>query len=434
MENFTRIIKNLKSGQQTALPEFSEEIKKISYSKGIQAAYNCLLQAEVMLNMRKPKLAIYDHAFHFIGGAQKYGLSLIFTLQNQFDIHIIANKEVSHRDFLHWYNLDLSNCEIKVIKLPFYEKKNVVHLDPALILKEDENPFHPISRESGNFDIFVNNSMNEMVYPLSNISVLVCHFPERRPKFYFYADQYTHILYNSRFTARWIAKKWNLTPHEHIYPPVDMEPEQEKTQKKKVILSVARFEAEGTKRQLEMIEAFLKLKHEHPKIANGWKFLLVGGSPSKNPYISRLENMIDQDPDKNIQLKINVPIEQLKSFYKESTVFWHLCGLTHRDPSEIEHFGMTTVEAMQNKVVPIVFDGGGLREIVDHGRNGFRVKSKAELLNYTLKLFRDEKLVQRLAENAQKKSQDFSRIKFEERVQAFFIKLLRSYESPLEFD
>lgn len=420
----------MKNNPLTAFPEFSDEIKRISISKGIQAAYNCLLQTEVILNMRKPKLAIYDQAFHFIGGAQKYGLTLISAIQNQFDISILANKEVTAQDFLRWYDLDLSHCEIKVIKLPFYEEKNVMHLDPACVSKEEENPFHPISKESGNYDIFVNNSMNEMVYPLSNISVLICHFPERRPKTYFYADQYTHIVFNSQFTAEWIKRKWNLTPHEHIYPPVDMEPRELKMQKKKTILSAARFEVEGTKRQQEMIETFLKLKQEFPKITKDWTFILVGGSGSENPYLSRLEKIIAQNSDNSIQLKINIPMEELKSLYQESTIFWHLCGLTHADPSEIEHFGMTTVEAMQNRVVPIVYDGGGLREIVDHGLNGFRVKSKAELLDYSLQLFQDDNLVLKLGQNAQKKSHDFSRLKFEERIHAFFNKLLSSYHSP----
>jgi len=431
MQNFLRILASLKDGSPNALAEFSDEIKKISISKGIQAAYNCLMHAEVVLNMRKPRLAIYDHAFHFIGGAQKYGLSLIHALQKNFDIHIIANKDIHHQDFLRWYDLDLSDCEIKIIRLPFFEEKNVVHLDPAQVSKSDGNPFHAISRESGNYDIFINNSMNEMVYPLANISILICHFPERRPKTYFYADQYTHIVYNSRFTAGWIEKKWNLTPHKHIYPPVDMESGKDKLQKKsKTILSVARFEPEGTKRQREMIEVFLTLKQEYPKIMKDWKFVLVGGSPSKNTYLSGLENMIDQNPGHNVQLKINIPVEQLKSLYRESTLFWHLCGLTHRDPSEIEHFGMTPVEAMQNEVVPIVYDGGGLREIVDHGENGFRVRSKAELLDFTLRLLQEETLVRALARNAHKKSLDFSRIKFEERVRTFFDGLISHYESP----
>ena len=430
MERFLALLKNLKIQPHVAFPKFLAEIKRISHSEGIQAAYNCLLQAEIFLNLRKPKLGIYDHAFHFIGGAQKYGLSLISALQDQFDITIISNKEVSHSHFMHWYNLDLSHCEIKIIKLPYFEQKNGLHLDPACISKDEENPFYLISKESGNYDIFVNNSMNEMVYPLSNISVLVCHFPERRPKTYFYADQYTHILHNSQYTAEWIKKKWDLTPHEHVYPPVDMEPGRQKMQKKKTIISVARFEVEGTKRQKEMMETFLKLKNEYPKVTEEWAFKLVGGSDTKNPYLQRLKKIVDQNPDKNIQLKVNIPLEELKSLYQESTLFWHLCGLTHTDPSEIEHFGMTAVEAMQNMVVPVVYDGGGLREIVDHGINGFRVKSKAELLHYSLELFQDKKLVQNLGENAQKKSQEFSRLKFEERIHAFFNRLLRSDNSP----
>ncbi len=212
-----------------------------------------------------------------------------------------------------------------------------------------------------------------------------------------------------------------------------MEPGKANLTKTKTILSVARYEPEGTKRQREMIEVFLTLKREHPGIMDDWKFVLVGGSPSKSPYLTGLENMIGQNPGYNVQLKTNVPVEQLKSLYKESTLFWHLCGLNHRDPSEIEHFGMTTVEAMQNRVVPLVYDGGGQREIVDHGENGFRVRSKAELFHYTLKLLQNETLIRTLARNAQKKAMDFSRVKFEERIRAFFDGLARSYGSPENF-
>jgi glycosyltransferase involved in cell wall biosynthesis len=425
-----QLIHDLKNRPQEAFPNFSAEIKKISRSKGIQSAYNFLMQAEVSLDLRKPRLGIYDHAFHFIGGAQKYGLTLISALQDQFDISIISNKKVSHSDFSRWYNLDLGRCEIKTIPLPYYEKKGAEHLDPAVVPKDKKNPFHAVSKESGNYDIFVNNSMNEMVYPLSNISVFVCHFPERRPKTYFYVDRYTYIMYNSLYTAGWIKKKWGLTPHEHVYPPVAQESWTQQAPKKKTIISVARFEAEGTKKQLEMIETFLKLKKAYPELSKEWTFNLIGGTTQENPYLRRLEKIVAQNPDKNIRLKINIPLAELKSSYRESMLFWHLCGLGHADPSQMEHFGMTTVEAMQNRIVPVVYDGGGLAEIVDHGLNGFRVKSKAELRHYTLRLFQDPKLLHTMADRAQKKSLQFSRRQFEERVQAFFSRLLNSYRSP----
>jgi glycosyltransferase involved in cell wall biosynthesis len=428
-KDFLLSLKNLKLRSRTAFPKLSKAVKEISISQGIQAAYNDLLRAEVIFGLRKPSLAVYDQAFHFIGGAQKYGLTLISALQDQFDITLIANKDVRHRDFFDWYNLDLSRCKIKIIKLPYFEERKAFHLDPAFISNEVKNPFHLISQESGSYDIFVNNSMNEMVYPLSNISVLICHFPERRPKSYFYADHYTYVIYNSRYTAEWIKKKWKFSPHQLIYPPVDMEPGESEFPKKKNILSVARFEPEGAKRQEEMIETFMKLNQEWPEIVTGWKFILAGGSNPGNRYLTKLEEIIAKNPDQNIELKINIPITELKSLYRESTIFWHLCGLRHDDPAEIEHFGMTTVEAMQNKMVPIVYDGGGLKEIVDHGLNGFRVQSKAELLEFSIKLLRDEKLIQKLSQSAQEKAQTYSRRKFEARVKAFFDEILKRITS-----
>jgi glycosyltransferase involved in cell wall biosynthesis len=431
-EGLRRLLKYLKLNAPAAIPEISRELNDISTAQGIQEAYNYLLRSEVIFDLRKPSLGVYDQAFHFIGGAQKYGLTLISALQEQFDITIIANHEVSHKDFLSWYSLDLSKCRIKTIKLPYFEERRALHLDPALIPKGTKNPFHLISQESGNYDIFVNNSMNEMVYPLSNISVLICHFPERRPKTYFYADRYSYVISNSRYTAEWIEKIWKLSPPGHIYPPVDMEPGEGELPKKKNILSVARFEVEGTKRQREMIEAFLTLNQVWPEIARSWKFILVGGSNPDNPYLARLEKLIRNNPGQNIDLKVNIPVEELKRLYRESTLFWHLCGLKHEDPSEIEHFGMTTVEAMQNKMVPLVFDGGGLKEIVDHGVNGFRVKSTAELLEYSMRLFRDKNLVQSLSESAQKKAQVFTRARFEERVKSLFADILKTYRSVEE--
>lgn len=178
-----------------------------------------------------------------------------------------------------------------------------------------------------------------------------------------------------------------------------------------------------------MIDTFLKLKNESPGIAKNWVFTVAGGSENGNPYLQRLKDIVAKNPDSNIHLKVNISLAELKSLYQDSTLFWHLCGLGHADPSEIEHFGMTTVEAMQNKVVPLVYDGGGLKEIVDHSENGFRVRSKAELMHYSLKLMQDEKLIQVMGEKAQNKSHEFSKKKFEERVRGFFNILLRSYST-----
>ena len=424
---FLRLVSFPGADAGAAAREFGRRVREVAEAEGLQAAYNRVLRAQARLGFRKPSLAVYDHAFHMIGGAQKYGLTMAVALRGLFDITLLANKDVRLEDLRDWYGLDLSGMRIKVIKLPFYEERGAFHLDPAFITAKVENPFHRVSLESGDYDVFVNNSMNEMVYPLSNVSVLVCHFPERGRRSYFYADRYTYTVANSRYTADWVEAKWKYRPHRLIYPPVDMERTKSNIPKEKIILSVARFEPEGTKRQREMLQAFLKLGREWHEVLRGWKLVLAGGSSPDNGYLSEIQRLTASRPEPKVELRVNIPLAELKSLYQKSTLFWHLCGLDHDDPSEVEHFGMTTVEAMQNGLVPLVYDGGGLREIVDHGENGFRVKSTAGLLDYSIKLFGDPDLARRLGAAAAEKSRLYSRAMFEERVRSFFGEILKEY-------
>jgi len=413
------------------MSQLEKKVYSITAEKGIQFAYNCLIRSRVAWGQRKPTLAIYDHTGHLIGGGQKYGFTVANALKDLFDITLILNKKITHQDILDWYHLDLNTCKIKVIEIPFFNQFDSLHLDPARINFRTGNPFHIISRESGNYDFFINNSMNEKVFPLSNISALICHFPERRPKNYFYADRYTHIIYNSKYTAHWIREKWKIAPHKHIYPPVDMPLDNgdEKPNKEDIILSVARFEEGGSKKQLDMVYAFLKLNRRFPEIFNHWRLVLVGGSPSENHYLKQIKDTIEKSGVNNIQLKVNSSGNELKSLYRKSSIFWHLCGLGQSDPALVEHFGMTIVEAMQNRLVPIVFDGGGQQEIVEQGVSGYRITSSAQLMAQTLKSIREPKLREELSNNAWKRSQHFTRQVFEKNTRDFFSNELEKYRS-----
>jgi len=232
---------------------------------------------------------------------------------------------------------------------------------------------------------------------------------------------------NSRYTAGWVEARWKYRPQVQIYPPVDAGGGENAGPRKKIILSVARFEPEGVKRQREMARAFLKLGREWPEAVSGWTLVLAGGSQPGNCYLTELEQLAESRAAGRVELKVNIPLAELTALYREATLFWHVCGLTHDDPSEVEHFGMTTVEAMQNGLVPVVYDGGGLREIVDHGLNGFRVRSTAELLDVTVRLVRDPRLVGRLSAAAAEKAKEYSRAKFEDRVRSFFGRVLEEY-------
>ena len=158
------------------------------------AALQQLKLVELHQKSRKPRLAIYDHAFHFIGGAQKYGLTIAQALKDDFDISLISNKPVNLADFREWYDMDLSFSTLKTVSLDFFDRMDPVYIDPAKVNPKAGNPFLAVSKESARYDIFLNNSMLEMVYPLSCYSLMVCHFPERRPVSYFYADHYHQVV------------------------------------------------------------------------------------------------------------------------------------------------------------------------------------------------------------------------------------------------
>lgn len=426
--SFTGLIKMIREKDQAQfhnqLPEILDVLKE---NAGVQTAYNLLLRIEAALEIRKPTLAIYDHTFHIIGGGEKYGFTVAYALQDIFDITIIANKKITHKDILDWYHLDLAKCKIKIIGIPFFDELDPVHLDPGRVTKRVENPFHIISKESGNYDFFINNGMNEMVYPLSNISAIICHFPERRPTGYFYADKYTYIIYNSKYTAGWVENKWKFSPHKHIYPPVDMEPAENKLKKENIIISVARFEIGGSKKQLEMIRTFRKIYKKVPFKLKGWKLVLIGGSHEGNPYLEKVRGLLQEPGTENIELKVNTSGGELKDLYKKAKIFWHLCGLDQSDPALVEHFGMTIVEAMQNKVAPIVFDGGGQREIVEQGKSGFRVTTTAELIKYTLQLIENPGLLEEIGNSAFSRSKRFNRERFDREVREFFNEVLQDY-------
>ena len=87
----------------------------------------------------------------------------------------------------------------------------------------------------------------------------------------------------------------------------------------------------------------------------------------------------------------------------------------------VEHFGISTVEAMAAGCVPVVINRGGQSEIVEHGATGFLWDTLAELKEYTATLVSDEALRARMAEAARAAAQRFSREAFTEE----FRRLLR---------
>jgi len=375
----------------------------------------------------------------FIGGGQKYGLTIAEAVQNDMNVTLITNKHVTIKNLESWYDLNLSKCTLKIIPLEINKKDKLIN--PSQAEHATKNPFSPVEDEILNHDIFINVNMVPHVNALALKNIFICHFPDGTKGNFFYPDKYQMLIANSRYTHEWIQKKWNLKSTNIVYPPIDMKYniKHDKSKqitssfpKENIILSVSRFERTGSKKQLEMAKIFCSLYNKYPKNLKGWKLVLCGGALENNNYLTRIKDYV-KSCGCPIEIITNISNNDLKKLYVKSKIFWHACGLNVdpiKNPNLIEHFGMTTVEAMQNSCVPIVIDGGGQKEIVEHGKNGFRFRNEHEMRKQTLRLIKDNNLMSKLSISAKKSSEKYSKDKFQKIFKELIENMIKDIKNP----
>lgn len=220
------------------------------------------------------------------------------------------------------------------------------------------------------------------------------------------------VVCNSRFTKKFIDQEYGVRS-KVIYPPVSIV-EFKPTKKANVILCVGRFtDLLHTKRQDILVDGFKQMiEADKSGYLGGWKLILAGGDEEGKSFVAKLRKQIRGCP---IEIATNIPFAGLKDLYGKAKIFWTAAGFgvdQEEEPEKVEHFGITTVEAMAAGCVPVVIDKGGQQEIVVDGQNGLLWKSKKELAGETLKLVKDQRLWQRLAKAAQKRALDFSQERF----------------------
>jgi glycosyltransferase involved in cell wall biosynthesis len=199
-----------------------------------------------------------------------------------------------------------------------------------------------------------------------------------------------------------------------IYPPVDTESIKPK-RKENIILYVGRFSKMlQSKSQDVLISSFRKMYEEGLK---EWKLILAGGVEiGVGNYINELESLSKDLPVEIIQ---SPDFSTLKNLYGRSKLFWSASGYGQNEienPEKMEHFGMTVIEAMAGGVVPVIFDGGGHKEIIEDSLNGHLWKHMDELVNKTKNLIDNSKQFHALEINAKKKSKDYDIKIFEEKI------------------
>ncbi len=194
--------------------------------------------------------------------------------------------------------------------------------------------------------------------------------------------------------------------------------------KERAILSVGRIfhGPYNDKRYDILIDAFRTLCRRQEQ----WEYWIAGSCTDDDASRAWLEELKERSRGLPIRFHANVSHATLSDLYSRASILWHAAGYgvdEHRHPERTEHFGMTPLEAMSARCVPLAVNAGGTRETVEDGVSGFLWSTTGELLERTEQLLRNPDLRAAIAEGARTRFARFSRQSFAESLRSRFLNL-----------
>lgn len=227
-------------------------------------------------------------------------------------------------------------------------------------------------------------------------------------------DDFDEVICQSEYVQRWVKRLWDRGSLV-VNPPIDVpEVEPDWEAKRNVILSVGRFFAGGhNKRHDVLIRTFRQLCDDGLR---GWELHLVGSlhltTEADANYFERVRELAAGYP---VHIHQDASRDEVDRLYREASIYWHAAGHgvdEQAHPAELEHFGMTTVEAMARGAVPVVIARGGQVEVVEQALSGYLWNEPEELTARTLALTDDAHLRRQLGQAAREASFRYSRARF----------------------
>lgn len=191
---------------------------------------------------------------------------------------------------------------------------------------------------------------------------------------------------NSAFTKKVVESKWHTKVDFVHHPRVNLEEFSAKAKKEKIILNVGRFFKQlHCKRQDVLVEVFKELVDQHPKLMKGWKLYLVGAVEDQT-YFDQVKEMANGYP---VEFYPDINRKTLVEYFEKSKIYWHATGFDvdeEVEPEKVEHFGITTIEAMAAGCVPVVIGKGGQVEILGKELEDLLWISKDQCIEKTIKV------------------------------------------------
>jgi glycosyltransferase involved in cell wall biosynthesis len=159
------------------------------------------------------------------------------------------------------------------------------------------------------------------------------------------------------------------------------------------------------------VSAFKEMVDQQPKLMKGWKLILVGPVEDVE-YAQRVKELAKGYP---IELCHSLSRTELLKQYQLATFYWHAAGfevneLTH--PEKVEHFGISTVEAMNFGCIPLSVGKGGQIEVLGSSLQNLAWQKIEELTKMTIFLIENERQRYELAEKAVTQAKNFGKDAF----------------------
>jgi glycosyltransferase involved in cell wall biosynthesis len=220
---------------------------------------------------------------------------------------------------------------------------------------------------------------------------------------------------NSEFTRQVVEQSWQ-TPIPFVHQPMInlgvTHPEKIIEEKQSIILNVGRFFRQlHSKRQDVLVKMFKKLVDENPTAMKVWKLVLIG-SVEDESYAQEVKELAK---GYNIELIHQVTRAELNNWYKKAMIYWHATGYDvdeKANPEKVEHFGISTVEAMSYGCVPIVVGKGGQSEVLGYQLKDLTWEDIGEGAKKTYHIISHQDLRTSLATEAVQQADQFGEARF----------------------
>lgn len=355
------------------------------------------------------KIGIFDPYLDTLGGGEKYMLQAASCLSKNHEVFLFWDGDI-FKSASKRFNIDLSI--VKQVKNIFSKKVNF----PKRLI--ESNKYDAILYLSnGSLPIVACKLYVHFQFPVEwvNVNSLITKQKIQRVR---------EVICNSEFTKSFIDKKFNKKSIV-LYPPsylLNEFPRVNYKYKKNQILNVGRLQESNSGQLFKKQDLLIKnFKNIYDSGFSDWQLILIVSYKKEDEnMVGRIKKLIGNYPIKIIE---NCSKVELENVYLQSKIYWHASGFgedLEKHPEFAEHFGISTVEAMINGVIPIVINAGGQKEIVKNQKNGYLWNTERELLEKTQKLIKDKDLMIKLSTSAIIDAKKFSTNRFCKDVNKIF--------------